>query len=280
MADNGGSIIPGDSPDPGNDVERSIKAAWALGGMAIPAGVVTFALKGTGFVFLPATPQLVDYARAFAFSIACTNILFWIWFPLEDLRVLRMWIRVKKMAFAAHTSEFLLMMSVAILLIFLIISSTINVFIFGVVGTAIYIMNLVGFATIRRQVAKAVSEAQGNYSNAPSPNRKLLLNALDVSEKYWSVSARDGPLRNRQQIRHVLLSVAFLAVALLGIIARAKNSPAIEAVAYALGALIIIVAEVSIAVWRTSRDRSLHRIFEELRFIHNRSSEEPSSRTM
>ena len=280
MTEDSGPIIPGDSPDPDNDVERGIKAAWALGGMAMSAGVVTYALKGTGFTLLPVAPQLLDYARAFAFLIACTNILCWIWFPLEDLRVLRTWIRVKKTAFSAHTSEFLLMMSAALLLILLIISATINALAFGAVGTAIYIVNLLGFATIRQQVSRAVSEARVNYEREPLlEKRKYLLSALDAVEAHWSVSAEDGNLRNRQQIRHALLSATFLVVALLGFVARVTSSALVETVAYALGALTIIAAEVSIAVWRTRRDRSLHGIFEELRFLHNSSVKEASSRT-
>ena len=97
-------IIPGGPPDPDDNVERGIRYAWALGGMALSAGVISYALKGTGFVLLPDNAQALDYARAFAFVVACANILCWILFPLEDLRVLRTWIRVKKATFSAHTS--------------------------------------------------------------------------------------------------------------------------------------------------------------------------------
>src|SRR5713101_447399 len=107
MAENTGSIIPGNSPDPDDEVERYIKAAWGLGGLAVSAGVLTYALKWAGFVFLPPNPGPSDYARAIAFSIACINVLCWVWFPLEDLRVLRTWVKTKKATFSAHTSEFL-----------------------------------------------------------------------------------------------------------------------------------------------------------------------------
>lgn len=270
MAENTEPIIPGGDPGTGDEVERYIKAAWGLGGMTVSAGVLTYALHLAGFVFLPPNPGLSDYARAVAFSIACINVLCWVWFPLEDLRVLRKWVRTKKATFSAHTSEFLSMMLTTALLVFLVVSSTISALAFGIAGTVIYVVNLIGFAAIRRQVSKAVNEAKINDSKETSVDkRNFLLKALGIIEKHWSCSPRAGTLRDAQQIRHSLLAFAFFVVALFGFAGHATAKAEFELYAYILGALTILAAEVSIAKWRMSRDRSLHEIFEELRELQS-----------
>ncbi|MHB8409435.1 MAG: hypothetical protein ACYDHY_15305 [Acidiferrobacterales bacterium] len=107
MTDNLSPIIPVGSPDPDGTVERQVKAAWALGGMAVLTGILAYFIHRIGLTFLPAHPGPLDYARAGAFAIACANVLFWVWFPLEDLRVLRKWVRTEKAFFSANTAEFL-----------------------------------------------------------------------------------------------------------------------------------------------------------------------------
>ena len=264
------SIIPGSSPDPDNDVERYIKAAWALGSLAVTLGILTYAVSTVGYAFKQANPTPLDYTRNVAFLTACLNIGFWIWFPLEDLRVLRTWIRTRKATFAAHTNEFLAMIFATLLLILLIVSSSISAFLFGVVRTAIYVANLLGFAAIRRQVSRAVNEAKVNYSKETlADKRRYLLNALGIIERHWSCSSKDGTLRNAQQIRHSLLAIAFFVVALLGFAGRETANVQYKMYAYILGALTILAAEVSIAIWRNSRDKSLQEIFEELRVLHS-----------
>ena len=162
------------------------------------------------------------------------------------------------------------MMAAALLLISLIISSTINAFVFGLVGTGIYLVNLAGFAVIRRQVSAATRDARSNYSKELSDEkRKELMNGLAVVERHWSVSPEDPPLRNRQQIRHGSLSAAFFMVAIIGLFGYMTGNATLETIAYILGGLTVVAAEVSIAIWRISRDKSLHRIFEELRALHD-----------
>jgi hypothetical protein len=270
MTENIGSIIPGGSIDPNDDVERYIKAAWGLGGIAVSVGAVTSALNWSGFDFLPANPILLDYARAFAFSIACMNVLCWIWFPLQDFWILRMWVRTNKVVFPIYTSEFLLIVLGTVLLITLIVSSTINALVFGLTGIAIYVVNLIGFAIIRQKVSRAVDDAKINYSTETSVDKRdYLLNALGIIEIHWSCSPKDGTLRNAQQIRHSLLAAAFFVVALFGFSGCVTGKTEFELYAYILGALTILAAEVSIAIWRTSRDKSLIKIFEELRALHS-----------
>ena len=158
------------------------------------------------------------------------------------------------------------MVFATVLVILLIISSTINALAFGIVGTTIYVVNLVGFAIIRPQVSKAVNEAKVIYSKEPSADkRNYLLNALGIIERHWSISSNDGTLRNAQQIRHSLLAAAFFVVALFGFVGRVTGKADFEIYAYIVGALTIVVAEVSIAIWRTSTDKSLRKIFHELR---------------
>ena len=186
---------------------------------------------------------------------------------------LRMWVHTKKAAFSAYTSEFLSMMFTTFLLVFLVVSSTISALAFGISGTAIYIVNIIGFAAIRRQVSTAVNEAKINYSNeASEKKRNCLLRALGIIEKHWSCYPKAWTLRDAQQIRHSLLAFAFFVVALLGFAGRVTTKAEFESCAYILGALTIVAAEVSIAIWRTSRDRSLHEILEELRELHSNTT--------
>jgi len=248
--------------------ETYIRAAWALGGLFLSVGALTSVLKWTGFNFLPASPELLDFVRAFAFLVSCINILLWIWFPLEDLHVLREWVRTTRAVFSATTGGFLIVITATLLLVVLIVSSTINALAFGIAGTGIYIWNLFGFAIIRREVQRAVTDARRTYrEKTTGRERTTLLSALDVIEKHWCSSDKHPTLANAQQIRHALLAVAFLFVGLLGLGRIVTDKMVLELVAYIIGILTIIVGEMWIARWRISRDRSLNVLFEDRREI-------------
>ncbi len=262
-------ILPGDSPDPEQYVEREMKAAWALGGIAVSAGIVSYALNRIGFTFLPPNPEPLDYARASAFLLASANILCWMWFPLEDLRVLRTWVRTKKAFFSAHTAEFMGMILATVLLSSLIISSTISALAFGLAGAGVYAWNLLGFAIIRQQVSRVLAESRILYSKDVSPQKAFLQRkALGIIEKHWACSPTSKAWCNRQQIRHFLLTVSFSVVASFGLATQLTGKAEYGLYAYILGSVTIVGAEISIAKWRSERDKELHRILEKLRALN------------
>ncbi len=270
---NSESIIPGDSPDPDNDVESKMKVAWALGASALSAGILTYSMNKIGIPFLPVTHDILSYSRFAAFIFACINILCWAWFPLEDLRVLRKWVRTKKAFFSAQTAEFIGMVLATILLVSLAVSTTINALTFGLVGAGVYLWDILGFAMIRGQISKAIIEAKARYRKEPSEDKKaLLINGIDVVERHWACSEMHTAIANHQQIRRILLLFGFLAVAMLGFLSLTTTNSKLEIFAYLLGSIVIIGAEVSHAIWRSRRDKELHQIFEELRELHSNAT--------
>jgi len=233
--------------------------------MTFSAGLLSFALQKLGITILPDNPKVIDYLRLLAFVVCSLNILCWMWFPLQDLSILRSWVRTRKIVFPLHTSEFFAMLLMTVLLLFLIIASLNGAMWFGVVGAAVYVWNFIGFSLIRRKVRQGVTEARSIYSKAPPAEAIILNQILDLIEHYWSSAPTDHWLRNQQQLRHVSLAISFGLVAILGAIGSVLG----QEVAYVLGIGTVLAAETSIAIWRTNRDRALATLRGQLRELES-----------
>lgn len=264
--DDDGIPLLGRDPDPGAEVERRIKVGWALVGIFFTLGIFTYLVDKFGLDILPKDPAPVDYSRLFAFCVACLNILVWMWFPVDDLVVLRRWVRTKRIVFPAGPSELYAILLEMILLLLIIIGAVVSPFWFGLAGTGVFAWNTIGFSWIRRHVNRAVRESRNVYGEQEPPRREILLHALDQIEIHWCCER--GWRSDRQQIRHVTLTLAFAAVTVVAVLGEYRESATLEVLAYALGAVVLILAEVWIARWRSSRDFSLRQIREELRSLN------------
>ncbi len=264
--DDDGIPLLGKDPDPGAEVERRIKVGWVLVGTFFTFGVFTYLVDKFGLDILPKDPTKVDYSRLFAFCVACLNILVWMWFPVDDLWVLRRWVRTRRIVFPAGPSELYAIMLQMILLLSIIVGAIISPFWFGLAGTCVFAWNMIGFSWIRRHVNRAVREAREVYSEQKPPRRQILLRALDQIEMHWCCER--GWLSDRQQIRHLTLTFAFAVVTVLGALGEVRRSDDLKVLAYSLGAVTLIFAEVWIARWRSARDFSLRQIREELRSLN------------
>lgn len=263
--DDDGIPLLGRDPDPGAEVEKRIKVGWVLVGTFFTLGTFTYLVDKLGLDILPEEPTKVDYAKLVAFCFACLNILVWMWFPVDDLLILRRWVRTKRIVFPAGPSEFYAILLEMILLLAIIIGALSSPFWFGLAGTSVFAWNTVGFSWIRRHVNRAVREARGIYSEQEPPRRQILLRALDQIELHWCCER--GWVSDRQQIRHITLTLAFAAVTALAALGEVQRSETLKAVAYSLGTIVLISAEIWIAAWRSSRDHSLRQIREELRSL-------------
>jgi hypothetical protein len=264
--DDDGIPLLGKDPDPGAEVERRIKVGWALVGIFFTLGIFTYLVDKLGLDILPKDPTKVDYSRLFAFCVACLNILVWMWFPVDDLMVLRRWVRTKRIVFPAGPSELYAILLEMILLLSIIIGAIVSPFWFGLAGTGVFAWNTIGFSWIRRHVNRAVREARDVYSEQKPPRRQILLRAVDQIEMHWC--CEKGWSSDRQQIRHVTLTFAFSVVTALAVLGEVQRSDNLKVLAYLLGAMILIFAEVWIARWRSARDLALRQIREELRSLN------------
>ena len=263
-----GDLIPGRDPDPGSRVEKHVKVGWALVGVLTTGGALAFVLQRFGLVILPPNPQIADYARLAAFLASCLNILGWMWFPLEDMEVLRFWVHTGAKILPCHTAEFLAIITATVLLLLLILGSLAGSLWFAIAGTAVYLWNLVGFEYVRRQVGDATKDSRSLYGKQPEPRRAALLKALDTVENHWSCRSHDPVLTNKQQLRHGLLALSFAVAALLAAVAKSRGLQPLSTLSYIIGTATIIAAEASIAVWRSERDRALTQAQEVLRDLH------------
>jgi hypothetical protein len=251
--------------DPEAKVERHIKIGWGLVGLFVSLGICSFFLKRYGISFFPTDPSLMDWAKTFAVVVGFLNLLAWMWFPLEDFRILRHWIRTTKRLFPFHTSEFFSILLAMVLLLLLIVSAMRDALVFSLAGFGVYFWNLLGYDMIRRKLAKPFAEAEKLFGEQPAPRNEPLQRGIGIIRNYWCLHPNGHWLRNRQQIRHGLLALSFLIGIVFAVVGRLLHIHAFAILSYCLGVVTIFAAEVSIAVWRTHRDRALTEIEEELR---------------
>jgi len=243
--------IPGRDPNPRAAIENMIKLGWTLTGLVLSGSIFGAVLKAAGYFEWPATPH--QWLRAAGVAVAVVNIGIWMWFPLDDLAVLRHWVRSRKRRFPGQTAEFWSIMLAMILLLALIAGAIYGPVAFGIAGMAVYLWNIIGYTQIRRIVTAVAAETLELYSAQPQPWRAPLLSALTEITWYWNLNEQRW-LGGWQQERHVVMFGGFLLVALLG---STGSDRAAEA-AYGLGITTIVCGEVVLAILRVRRDRALH----------------------
>jgi hypothetical protein len=260
----------GHDPDPGARIEKRVHIAWALVGVFFTLGVFGYILQHFGLVILPPAPRsALDWARLVAFAIASLNLGVWMWFPLDDLSVLRRWLRTSRTIFPMNVAEFYAIVLSTILLLLLLVGALRSAVWFGVAGSGVYTWNLLGFAYIRRHVREAIKDARVLFDRQTAAKKDLLLRAVATIERHWSADSK-GILSGKQQMRHALLAVAFGCVAGLAVFARGDKL--LLAAAYFTGTLVVVVAEVSITIWRSGRDQELLTVQQELRALSSETS--------
>jgi hypothetical protein len=271
-----GARLIGHDPDPGAQIERRIMVGWALVGIFFTLGTVALSVDQFRLTILPQDPIMLDWARFFAFFVSFLNVGVWMWFPLDDLRVLRRWVRTERRIFPANTSEFYAILLEMILLLLLIVGALVGPVWFGLAGTCVFLWNAFGFAWIRRHVAGALEEARVLYKEQEPARSQLCLQALEAIEKHWSCGVRRW-WSDQQQVRHVTLVITFALVTGLAVWGEISGSAILKALAYSAGGMTLVVAEVWIALRRSSRDSSLLRVREELRSLDVPRRELPST---
>jgi hypothetical protein len=205
--------IPGRDPNPKASVEKVIKLGWTLTGLVLSGSILGAVLKTAGYFQWPTTSY--QWLRTAAVAVAVVNIGIWMWFPLDDLAVLRHWVRSRKRRFPGQTAEFWSIMLAMVLLLVLIGGAIYSPVAFGVAGMAVYLWNIVGYVQIRRIVKAVAAETLEVYSAEPEPWRTPLLSALAVIAWYWNLDEQHR-LGGWQQERHAVMFGGFLLVALLG----------------------------------------------------------------
>ena len=75
------------------------------------------------------------------------------WFPLDDISVLRRWVRTRGVVFPYHTYDFGMIMAAMTLLLALILAVVHSPQAFGMMGIFVYSWNVFGFDYIRKIVA-------------------------------------------------------------------------------------------------------------------------------
>lgn len=248
--------LPGRDPDPKANLERAIKIGWTLVGVFMTGGIFAWYLTLNNMLQWPS--DALDSMKIVAVAATTINVAIWMWFPLDDLTVLRYWVRTRKRIFPGHTGEFLLIMFQMVLLLGMIVGAIAGPGFFGLAGFAVYGINLIGFAYIKRHVGRALVDSHQLYAEQPPQWQSLLLRALNVVEDHWTIA--DSGLAGWQQKRHFTLTVVFGAVALIGM----STLSAARLAAYSLGILAMLAGEVFIAARRIRRDGQLHLIEEEL----------------
>ena len=231
--------------------------------MFFSAGMISFTLSRLGITILPENPSSLDYVRGSAFVIACVNVGTWMWFPLEDLRVLRKWVHTKRKLFPRHTSETWAIILATILLLASVLGALSGAVWFGVAGAVAYLWNFIGFAYVRKHVAIAAKESRLVFEEQKEPTRTLFLQALDVVEQHWTCNY-PRLFGGWQQRRHFSLFVAFTIAAILGWSGTIVESSFLKILSYSIGILTVIAAEVSIAIYRDRRDKRLAALEQEI----------------
>jgi hypothetical protein len=258
-------LLPGRDPDPAGQVEKRIKVGWSLVGMFFTLGIFAFLLQRCGMAIIPESPTRHDYSRIFAFVVAVLNVGAWVWFPVEDLSILRQWVRTRRKVFPASAAEFYSILLTMCLLILLMVVSLRSAVWYGIVAVALYTWDALGFKYIQRHVAEAVDDARAVIASTPSEEKALRSAALDVIDCHWALSS--GPHREPRRLRSLALVTAFLLLTFCAAVGARYGIEGLMDATFTLGATAIVAGEVWISYWRTVRDRRLAAIREELRSI-------------
>lgn len=255
--------IPGKDPDPGARVEERLKVAWAIVGVFFTLGIFGYVLQRFGLTILKPPPRtLADYARLLAFIVACLNVGVWMWFPLEDLQILRQWVRTSRKIFPVNVAEFFAMILATTLILLLVIGALVGPIWFGVAGMAVYSCDLFGFRYIRKHVREALRESRDLYGREEPAIREPLLRAADAIQEHWACESH-YLIQCRRQRRSLVLILCFATVTIIATLS--EGHPLRTAAAYLFGTATLVLSEVSIATWRYQRDCALLSVQEDLR---------------
>lgn len=248
-------MFPGHDPDRDERVNRLIRLGWSLVGVFFLAAVLRSIMLVLGIAMWETPRTSYEIARMAAFCIACLNIGIWMWFPLEDLDILRRWIRTRKSQFPAHTSEFFAVMLTTLLLLMLIVGALLGALVFGIAGAIVYGWNVLGYAYVKRNILRVLDDCAAFLSTSSHAEAKIRLRALDVIRWHWSLEPR-SLFRGWQQVRHFSLFLGFIVVA---VIAWRYS----QTLAYWVGFTVLAGGEVFLAIRRRLRDERLHPLEEE-----------------
>ena len=213
-------------------------------------------LHHLGLSIIPDKPSTLDYVRLIAFAVACINIGIWMWFPLEDLRgssqmganekngVPKTYVGV----LGCHPDDSPSFGSI--------LGALHSAAWFGLAGAGVYLWNTIGFAYVRKHVRIALAESRAVFGAQPEQVRTQLFDSLQLIERHWTCDKKTF-LGGWQQRRHFALFLSFSVVTCLGFIGQSQKGTQLNLIAYLLGILTIIAAEISIGFKRVIRDKQL-----------------------
>lgn len=250
-------LLPGSDPDEESGIVSKIKAGWALLGILLTAGLFKF-----GANTLPEDPTLTDYGPFAALMAAAVLTLLWVFFPMDDLQVLRRWVHTHTKRFPTGSTEAYLIFFAALLLAALILTATKPVW-YGIAGMSVFIYNFLGFVYIRSTVRNLVQDSRKVYDQLPENMRYVAIQALDIICWHWCCEPNRHWLLNVYQIRHCLLILCFGAGTVLALVA--SNNRIIVFSSYVTYVTGLLLGEIWMFIWRHLRDRRLARLAEALR---------------
>lgn len=257
--------FPGKHIDPRGQVRAYIKIGWSLIGAFFTIALAGVILERFGLIAIPEAPVSLDYARGVALLTTILNIGAWMYFPLADLEIQRRWIRSSGAIFPGGTTEFFMIFLALIFLLATIICSLVSPLALAIAGFAVYIWNFIGYAYISKELRRIIRESHNLYNNQDEPGRGVLLRGLTVVEHYFRVAENTPPIRNRQQIRHLLIALSFLVSCVLAVIGQIVCNSTLLVMSYYWSAISFLGGEVCIGIWRAKRDSQLRLIEEEWR---------------
>jgi len=257
--------MPGEDIDPSSQVRKYIKLGWSLVGAFFTLGVLALILKRLGLLDISKHPTPLEVASLVAFIVAVLNIGAWMYFPLADLEVQRRWIRSLGAKFPDGTTEFFMVLLALVLLLATIVSAAISPLALAVAGVAVYSWNFAGYAYVRKALLHVIPESRELYADHPEPGRTALLTGLSIVQAYFCVAEGTHPIRNRQQMRHLMITAAFALSGCIAAVGVATDTSPLLIVSYYLSACTFLASEISIGFWRSQRDRELRAVEEEWR---------------
>lgn len=233
---------------------------WGYATMGAVATVVV-AKEYLGLFELPPVKSTVDYAAYAALTASVLLVGAWVHFVEQDLHVLNKWVRSRRAIFPTGARQAIQVFGVAVVLTLLPASSFRPVE-FACLGAALFLISIVGFDQIRRNVMRAVTETE--QICASDPRHKRLRDALAVIRWYWACQVGDHRFMNRCQQRQILLVISFAIAIVAFVMGRWLNQPMLLVAGYVWCASAIIAGEVVMFLWRDQRDTQLHAIEEEV----------------
>ena len=262
--DNSGKV-PGFDPAPEDSIEKRVQVVWSFVGAFLSLSLLGVFLKRYGLAVLPEHPHSLDYARAGAFLVTVLNIGAWYYFPLGDLAIQRRWIHTAGALLPSGTAEFFAILLASVLLLATIVTSLVSPLALAVAGLGVYVWNFVGFAYIRTQLVGIIGQSHELYDREQEPRRSALVEGLNIVEGYFCCGPLMAAIRNRQQVRHILLAFSFLISIALAVIGTVAKENVFQVLSYVWSIITFLSAEVSIAVWRSRRDNALRAVKAKLR---------------